>query len=115
MRILIADDDAVVLRLVLRLLAQRGHACTTTNSGTGLKWLARSDPPDAVLSDISLGDDDGVAVCLRLRAERPGLRILMMTADPASAERAARAGLGRALQKPFTVQELHEALAAIGA
>ncbi len=114
MTILVLEDDAAVRHVVVRVLTARGHRCT---EAAGLSDAARSMnecPPDAVLSDVDLGADDGIDACLELRSRRPGLPILMMTGDPASAQRIDAAGLGPALRKPFLMRELESALEAIG-
>lgn len=115
MNVLVADDDDAVRRVVVRVLTARGHRCAQAACLADMEAVMRESAPDAVVSDVGLGADDGLEACLKLRAGRPRLPILMMTGDLRSAQRVAAAGLGPALDKPFMLSEFEAALAAIGA
>ncbi len=62
--------------------------------------------PDALLSDISIGADDGIELCRKLRSRYPDLPIALMTGDPEQVQRAREAGFDRPLIKPFAIEEL---------
>jgi len=113
--ILVVDDDPTVLAMTSRLLRRAGVAVTALPSGRAAvraiaDGLAR---PTLLLTDIEMPEMSGIELAARVAALRPGVRIVMMTGDQASA-RAARDHpdlVARVLLKPFTSEEL---LAATG-
>lgn len=114
MRCLVADDEPLLRHVIRRALTQLGHECSTVTTAMELEVAAAKEQPDAIISDIELGPDDGVAACARLLARRPGLKVLMISGNPGHGPRATAAGLGRVLAKPFTLEELQRALAERG-
>jgi DNA-binding NarL/FixJ family response regulator len=95
-RILIVDDHPIMREgLRMRISAQSdmevcGEAATTAEA---LAW-ARKEPPDLVSVDISLGDDSGLDLIQRLKAQGYDSKILVLSAhdDALYAERALKAG-----------------------
>lgn len=71
-RILIVDDDPVILGLTGRLLAGAGHQVLTAQSGKDGLQLARTAAPDLVLLDVLLPDILGLEVCRRIKAATDG-------------------------------------------
>ena len=113
MRILIADDEAVNQRVLARMAERLGYRAAVVGDGKGLVEAFMRDRPGAVLCDIHLGADDGVALCSRLRELDPLVPIKLMTGDPGAIARAEAAGFSRVLSKPFTSDALKEALSAL--
>lgn len=69
MRILLADDDEAVRRILLSQLTQLGHEVTPTADGDEA-WRAYLQlRPDAVLADWSMPVIDGLELCRKIRAE----------------------------------------------
>jgi CheY-like chemotaxis protein len=113
--VLVVDDDPAVLQLVQRVLRRAGAEVIAVESGrAALRAVADGvSKPSLLLTAIELPAMTGIELSARVRALRPGIQVVMMTADPASAE-AARARpdlVGRVLVKPITAGEL---LAAAG-
>ncbi len=79
-RVLIADDSAVVRGLVARWLAEAGHevVATASNGRIALEAMARHDP-DVILLDIDMPELDGTQALPRLLAKSPGVQIVMMS------------------------------------
>jgi CheY-like chemotaxis protein len=113
--ILVVDDDPAVLHLVERVLRRAGAAVTSVDSGrAALRAIAvGGSKPSLLLTAIDMPAMSGIELSARVRALRPGVEIVMMTADFASAEAARERPdlVGRVLLKPINVSEL---LAAIG-
>lgn len=113
--ILVVDADPVVLRLVERVLRRAGADITTVETGrAALRAIADGNTkPTLLLTAIDMPAMTGIELSARVRALRPGIEIVMMTADPASAEAARdRPDLvQRVLLKPINSTEL---LAAVG-
>ena len=110
-RILVAEDEDGVRKLVCRLLKSLGYQVLEANRGQQALALAEAaDRIDLLLTDVRMPDLTGPEVAERLRRMRPGLRVLFMSGyidDPALREQLA-AGAASVLDKPFTTQQLAE-------
>ena len=110
MRVLIVEDEAAIARFIARGLAAHGHQVVSAVNGEDGVALALDaiDPIEFVLLDISLPGIDGHEVLRRLRAARPDLPVLMLTArdDLRHKVRALDAGADDYLTKPFAFEEL---------
>lgn len=108
MRILAVEDDPGILRMLERGLAAAGHQVLTADNGEDGAVLASEEGVDVVLLDISLPELSGHEVLARIRARRPALPILMLTArdDLDNKVRALDAGADDYLTKPFAFEEL---------
>ena len=108
MRILAIEDDPGIRRMLERGLTGAGHQVLTAASGEDGALLTMDEGLDVVLLDISLPDLSGHDVLARIRARRPGLPVLMLTArdDLETKVRAFDAGADDYLTKPFAFDEL---------
>jgi DNA-binding response OmpR family regulator len=108
MRILAVEDDPGILRMLERGLAAAGHQVLTAINGEDGAVLATEEGLDIVLLDISLPELSGHEVLARIRARRPALPVLMLTArdDLDNKVRALDAGADDYLTKPFAFEEL---------
>ncbi len=115
-RILIAEDDEAVRALVRRALELDGHAVVTAeDGGEALDRLqAEGGRFDLLLSDIRMPVMDGIALALAAARDFPALRILLMTGYAEQRERAhgLEAIVRDVVQKPFTLAEIRQAVAA---
>lgn len=118
--LMLIDDEPAQRRLVAAIAARRGWR--TTFAGDGETAIATLGTPDgmaldAVILDHSSPDFDATAVIAELRARRPQLPILMLTANGTvgAAVEAMRAGATDFLVKPLASERLLAALeAAVG-
>ncbi|HVM25979.1 MAG TPA: response regulator transcription factor [Candidatus Limnocylindrales bacterium] len=108
MRILAVEDEPAILRMLERGLSAAGHQVVTASRGEDAALLAMDDGIDLVLLDISLPELSGHEVLSRIRARRPELPVLMLTArdDLDNKVRALDAGADDYLTKPFAFEEL---------
>jgi len=105
--ILVVDDDPTVREVVVAYLQQAGHETLEAPDGPNAIVAARAEP-DLVVLDVMLPGFDGFEVCRRLRAERPALPIVMLTALGEEEDRIAGLdhGADDYLSKPFSPREL---------
>ena len=122
MKILVVDDDAVVLDKIRNLLGREGYTVETAREGqSALKKIAQF-VPDLVILDITfpgLTQDtseplDGIEVLRRVR-EGYRLPVLMLSSTTVTAIKVMALSLGADdyLTKPFDSQELLERVKAI--
>jgi CheY-like chemotaxis protein len=113
-RILVVDDEPAVRRFVTDALRSSGYE--VVGASTGREALAavygESRTPTLLVTDIEMPGMSGVELAARVRADRPGIRVILMTGREASAARAReRAGLVEGvLLKPFGLAELLHAV-----
>jgi DNA-binding response OmpR family regulator len=105
--ILVADDDAQILRLVTRNLQLEGYQTLTATNGQEALEQIEAKTPDAVLLDVMMPKLDGFAVCERVR-EFSTVPIVLITARGQEQDKIRGLDLGADdyLTKPFSVDEL---------
>jgi DNA-binding response OmpR family regulator len=116
MRVLVAEDVEDVAAAIAAGLRREGMAVDVVLDGTAaLDHLALA-PYDVVVLDRDLPGTHGDEVCRRLTAERPGCRVLMLTAASTVRDRVDGLGLGADdyLPKPFDFAELVARVRALG-
>lgn len=108
MRILIVEDDPGIARFLERGLAAHGHQSISTDNGKDGVQMASDESVDFVLLDIMLPGMDGHDALRRIRARRPGVPVLMLTARDAVQDKisALDGGADDYLTKPFDLEEL---------
>lgn len=80
-RVLVADDHAVLREGIRRVLASKHGFDVVAEAGNGAEAvdLARSHSPDVVLLDITMPGESGLEAAARLRSEVPDTRVLILT------------------------------------
>ncbi len=106
-KILVADDEAQLLRLVSRNLQLDGYETVTASDGAEALALCEAMAPDLVLLDVMMPKMDGFTVCQRVR-EFSSVPIIIMTARGQDDDKIRGLDLGADdyLTKPFNVDEL---------
>jgi diguanylate cyclase (GGDEF)-like protein len=109
-RIVVMDDDEIVLEKYESELREAGHFVRGITSASQLFDALEAVRPDALLLDVNLDGISGVDVCRALRASQRWqfLPILMFSSDRDAdmRVRAYRAGASDVLSKPLAVDEL---------
>lgn len=106
-RILIADDEMQIRRLLRSALDRSGYDCIEAPDGRALLNALAIDKPDVVLLDLGLPDRDGIELIPLIKANCSA-RILVITAREQTAEKVAALDLGADdyVTKPFDTEEL---------
>jgi response regulator RpfG family c-di-GMP phosphodiesterase len=109
-RVLVIDDDAATRRLCRCTLEAAGYVCAEAPDGEAALDLARRDPFDLVLLDLTLPGIDGYEVCLRLREHPPRehLKIIIVSGrgDQDQLAEALPRGADDYVPKPFATRQL---------
>jgi len=103
-RILVIDDEPVVMDVLLGVLGRKNHQLEfAADATTGRRMLEADDGWDAVLLDVMLPDADGLDVLRWVRDKMPELAVVMITAygTVENAVEAMKAGAFHYITKPF--------------
>ena len=114
-RVLVVDDDQGVTSVVARALTREGYDVRSASDGDRAIQAAREWGPDAMVLDVLMPGTDGLAVCRRVRTERPDIGILMLTAKDGQVDQIVGldAGADDYMVKPFSLQVLAAHLRAV--
>ncbi len=115
MKILIADDDAVVRTLVSKLVGRWGHeAVCAADGGEAWALLVGRDAPQLIILDWIMPGEDGLRLCERIRRDLPdrSAYIILLSArnDRGDLVQALHAGADDYITKPFDSEELRARL-----
>lgn len=111
-RILVVDDEPAVTKSCRRILAGRDDEIQTTQSGREGLRRALSEHFDLVMADLRMPDLDGMELVRRLRSKRPQTAVIILTGygSVPSAVEAAKLGVSDYIEKPFTPDEITQAV-----
>ena len=121
LRILVAEDNLVNQRLIVRLLEKRGHRVMVAGNGAEALAALEKDTFDLILMDVQMPEMDGfeATAAMRRKEKNSGLHqiIVALTAHAMKGdhEKCLAAGMYGYLSKPIRPQELDEVLARYGA
>lgn len=107
-RILVVEDDAGIRQGIVDALALSGFVCEQAADGKAGLDLAVTYDCDLILLDLILPGLDGLEILREVRATRPTLPVIILTARGEEADRVAglRLGADDYVVKPFSVAEL---------
>ena len=112
LKVLVIDDESVICDACHLVLSEKGHTvdyCTTGK--TGLLAIERG-AYDVILLDMKLPDIDGMEILEAIKGELPAPYMIVMTgySTMSNAVQAMKLGAADYLAKPFTDDELTEAV-----
>jgi CheY-like chemotaxis protein len=115
-RVLVADDDPSVRRVLERALEREGYVVATASNGAEALEAVAAAPPDLVVTDINMPDVDGIELLINL-IERGGIKVIAISGgglfpkDELLAD-ARLLGAVDIIAKPFEVEDLLARVAA---
>ena len=117
LKIMVAEDNLVNQKLVVRFLEQAGHQPVVANTGKEALQMWHEDSFDAILMDVQMPEMDGLAATSAIRAAekvlaRPHVPIIAMTAHAMKGdrERCLAAGMDAYLAKPIVLRDLLDSI-----
>ena len=107
-RILVVDDEEIVIRSCTRILAGSDYQVDSVNSGRDALQRIDQSPYDILLLDIMMPKMDGLEVLQKVKESHPDIQVIMVTglAQVGTAVRAMKLGAFDYLPKPFDPDEL---------
>jgi DNA-binding response OmpR family regulator len=115
MRVLVVEDDPTISHFLVKGLREDHHLVDLAEDGEAAEACALAGDYDAILLDVMLPVQDGLAVCRRLRAQGVDTPILMVTARDTVDDRVRGLDTGADdyLVKPFAFDEVVARLRAL--
>ncbi|MDH4226912.1 MAG: diguanylate cyclase [Deltaproteobacteria bacterium] len=115
-KVLIVDDDPLIVEMSAALLASEGHSTRQARTGLEACETVRSWHPDVILLDISLPIMNGIEACMRIREmqlpHRPSIIMISSISDKAIIADTLLKGADDFITKPFIKIELSARVAA---
>jgi len=111
-RVLVADDDSQVRKLICRVLSENGHAVMSASDGKkAIRYFAVMQP-DLLILDLAMPGTDGFQVLRAIKelAMEIGSKIVVLsgqTSEPARL-RAYELGAHHYIEKPFVIEDVLE-------
>jgi CheY-like chemotaxis protein len=109
-RVLIADDDQDILRLISRRLSRRGYEVITAANGQEALDAMTPEAPDAVVLDWLMPKVTGSEACKRIKGDpaTADIPVVLLTARATESdiEEGLASGADAYLTKPFDIYEL---------
>jgi two-component system phosphate regulon response regulator OmpR len=114
-RVIVVDDDAELRALLRRFLTEHGFETRAVDGGAALDREISRNPADAIVLDLMMSGEDGLAICRRLRSAGDMTPIIMLTArgNPIDRIIGLESGADDYLAKPFEPRDLVARLAAV--
>jgi CheY-like chemotaxis protein len=114
LRILLAEDNAINQKVVLRMLSQLGYTADLANNGRQALQISTSSDYDLILMDIQMPDMDGIEASHQIREQLgencPVIVALTAEALEGDRERFLADGFDGYLSKPLQAIALREML-----
>jgi CheY-like chemotaxis protein len=113
-RILLVEDDASAAPIMKKLLEREGLEVILTDSYESALREFDADSIDLVITDVLLGEKDGVELCNELREIKTNLPVVAVTGmtDDDIIDECGDNPFSLVLSKPFNVKQISEFLAA---
>ena len=107
-RVLFADDDEDLLRLVKLKLSTQGFLVALSLNGERVKAMALSDRPDIILLDVTMEGNDGRDICKSLKEDgvTKDIPVILLSANDELKKIAEQCGADGYVAKPFDANSL---------
>jgi DNA-binding response OmpR family regulator len=109
-RILIIDDEAMILNMLVKILEREGYETITASGGKDGIKIHRENPADLIITDLIMPEKDGLETIMELRRDFQDVKIIAMSGggkiDPETYLQIAKTmGAIEIITKPFDLRE----------
>jgi DNA-binding response OmpR family regulator len=107
-QVLIADDDAEVLRFAVRVLEQNNYECKTAKDAYEAAHILKTEQFDLLVSDLEMPGNEGLRLIRDVPQISAGLPVIMITGYPSveTAVQSLQLPVAAYLTKPFKMEDL---------
>lgn len=111
-RVLLVDDDLMLLRSLARALRAKGFEVTAANDGAEAVRQSRETVFDVIVSDISMPSMDGIQLLARIREHDAQVPVVLITGEPtvSTALKAIEYGVFHYLTKPAAMEDVQRVI-----
>jgi DNA-binding response OmpR family regulator len=106
-RILLLDDDPLVVESLEAALRSAGHEVRSSVDGKDAFRLLDLLQPNLVITDVIMSEIDTIDTIAEMRRSRPGVKIIAISGNPHLLTLAVKHGADHILAKPFGVHQLN--------
>lgn len=111
MRILVADDDPIIRKLLSEVLTSDGHQVTVAENGLQALQEAQKQPFRLVFMDVHMPVMNGLETLISIRNLHPEVAVAMMDSYPDQLARQAESkGAMTCIHKPFDLNEVRKVI-----
>jgi CheY-like chemotaxis protein len=111
--ILLVEDDVVVANVLRRLLVRAGYTVRMVNDGVEALTELVQHLPKVLILDLILPRVSGFSILEYIQQHQIRVSIIVITANPLYSSDLAYSGIMQVLFKPFSIEELLDALRSI--
>lgn len=105
--VLIVDDDVKILSMLAKMFKKLGFEVSiSSNENQALDLINTKKIFDIVISDLNLGNSDGLTLLHKIRKQRPSIKTILMSGDSLSEDEIHLISIDDFLAKPFELEEL---------
>ena len=117
-KILVVEDDAVIRRMLSRILVKMGHEVAAAGDGVEALRLLDTAPFDVVITDLIMPEMEGLELIRELRKRNSPQKIIAMSGGGRNSaadylDIAMMLTAGTTLKKPFTVKAVADAISRV--
>ncbi|MGS3380338.1 two-component system response regulator PmrA [Citrobacter amalonaticus] len=115
MKILIVEDDTLLLQGLILAAQTEGYACDGVSTARAAEQCLETGHYSLVVLDLGLPDEDGLHFLARIRQKKYTLPVLILTARDTLGDKISGLDVGADdyLVKPFALEELHARIRAL--
>ncbi|MEW5559655.1 two-component system response regulator PmrA [Enterobacter asburiae] len=115
MKVLVVEDDALLLQGLILAMQSEGYVCDGVTTAHEAALCLANGHYSLIVLDLGLPDEDGLSFLTRIRREKISLPVLILTARDTVADRIAGLDTGADdyLVKPFALEELNARVRAL--
>lgn len=109
MKVLVADDDEVTIKILTYWFTSRSHQLTAVTNGQQAWDLLQNENFDLLVTDYIMPGMDGLELCRRIKASHIHIQIVMISVSDFSSDiqEAKRLGVDAYFVKPITTECLN--------
>jgi DNA-binding response OmpR family regulator len=110
--VLVVDDQKTVCNSCKKILTQEGYFVDVALSGEEALKKVKDNGFQVVITDWKMPEIDGIEMARRIKEENPNIVVIMITGYPSveSSIKALRSGISNYVAKPFSPEELSDAV-----
>jgi two-component system response regulator (stage 0 sporulation protein F) len=111
MKILVADDDPIIRKLLSEVLTTDGHQVTVTENGYEALKRTQNQTFELIFMDVHMPIMNGLETLINIRRLYPEMAVAMMDSYPDQLVRQAKSkGALTCIHKPFDLDEIREVI-----